>query len=60
MHTARARRITIYQDAKGEWRYRAQAGNWQVIESSEEGFRQKRTVLARVAARYPGVEVIER
>ncbi len=55
----RARRVTIYRDSAGQWRYRVQAGNWRVTESSEQGFSQKRSVLKRVAAKYPDVEVVE-
>lgn len=55
-----ARRVTIYQDRKGEWRYRVQAGNWRTIENSEEGFAQKRSVLKRIAGKYPNVELVER
>lgn len=52
-----ARRVTVYKAADG-WRYRAQASNWRIIEASEQGFAQKRSVLARVAQRFPGVEVV--
>lgn len=53
-----ARRVTIYRDNAGEWRYKAQASNWRIIDAAEEGL-SKRTCRARVAKRYPGVEVIE-
>lgn len=53
-----ARRVTVYRDAAGEWRYKVQAGNWRVIDASEEGFTHKRTALARVAKRWPDVELV--
>lgn len=56
---ATARRVTIYLDDAGEYRYRVQAGNWQTIDASEEGFRQKRTVVKRIARLWPGVEVVD-
>ncbi len=55
----RAKRVTIYRDRKKFWRYRVQAFNNRVIESSEEGFVQKRTVLKRVGEKYPNVEIVE-
>lgn len=54
----RARRVTVYKDHRGEWRYRVQSGNWRVIDASEEGFKQKRTAVKRVGGRWPGVEVV--
>lgn len=54
----RARRVVVYRDVKGEWRYRVQAGNWRVISASEEGFARKATVLKRVRQWWPGVEVV--
>lgn len=53
-----ARRVTIYRDAAGEWRYKVQGGNWRTIDASEEGFKQKRSVVARVRRRWPDVEVV--
>lgn len=53
-----ARRVTVFRDSAGGWRYRVQAGNWRVIEASEESFSQKRTVLNRVAKKYPRVELV--
>ena len=52
-----ARRITVYRDEAGEWRYRVQAYNWRTVETSEEGFKRKSTVLRRIEKRWPGVEV---
>lgn len=51
-----ARRVTIYRDSAGEWRYRVQAGNWRIIETAEQGFARRSTVEKRVAKRWPGVE----
>lgn len=53
-----ARRVTVYRDAAGQWRYKVQAANWRVIDASEEGFTRKRTALARVAKRWPDVELV--
>jgi len=54
-----ARRITLYTRSDGDIGYKVQAKNWQIIESSEEGFKQKRVVLARLAKKYPGVEIVD-
>lgn len=53
-----ARRVTVYRAHDG-WRYRVQAANWRIIEASEQPFKQRRTVLARVEKRFPGVELVE-
>jgi uncharacterized protein YegP (UPF0339 family) len=58
MARPRAKRVTIYRDSEGQWRYRAVAGNWREIGASEEGHVQKGYVLRKVAALYPGVEII--
>lgn len=55
----KARRVTIYRDTAGEVRYRVQAGNWQTIETSEEGFNRPATVRSRVAKKFPGVELVD-
>lgn len=52
-----ARRVVVYLSKNG-WRYRVQAKNWRTIEASEQGFALKRTILKRVAKRWPGVELI--
>jgi uncharacterized protein YegP (UPF0339 family) len=54
-----ARRVTIYKDSAGKYRYRVQGFNWRTINASEQGFAQKRSVVGRVAREYPGVEVID-
>lgn len=54
-----ARRITIYRDTANKWRYRVQANNWKVIETSEESFSAKGYAKRRVEKKYPGVEVVE-
>lgn len=59
MSANQARRVTIYRDTAGEWRYRVQGHNWRTINAAEQGFRQKRSVVSRIAREYPGVEVIE-
>lgn len=53
------RRVTIYTDAAGHYRYRVQAGNWRTIDASEQGLKRKAAVLRRVADRWPGVEVVD-
>lgn len=55
---APARRVTIYRDVDGKWRYRVQARNWRVIEAAEQGLR-KDAVLRRIEKRWPGVELVE-
>ncbi len=52
-----ARRVTIFRDAAGDFRYRVQGRNWKNIGGSEEGFKRKATVVARIEKLYPGVEV---
>lgn len=53
------RRITIFKDKAGEFRYRVQAGNWRVTGGSEEGFKRKATVIKRIEKQFPGVEVVD-
>lgn len=53
-----ARRVTVWQDRRGDWWYHVQAGNWSIIDASEEGLSQKRSVLSRIARRWPGVELV--
>lgn len=55
-----ARRVILYRDQAGEWRYKAQASNWRTIDASEEGRTRKSAVLRIIERRYPGVEVVER
>jgi uncharacterized protein YegP (UPF0339 family) len=54
----RARRATIIRDAEGKYRYIVQAGNWFVIDESEQGFARKRSSLDRIDARWPNVEQV--
>lgn len=35
------RRVTLYRDAKGEYRWRAQAWNWRIVADSGEGYKQR-------------------
>lgn len=35
----------IYQDKKGEWRWRLKAANYQIIADSGEGYKQKEMLL---------------
>lgn len=58
MSKGRARRITIYQDHSGEWRYTVQAGNFRVIGASEQGLKRRASVVARVAKLYPEAELV--
>jgi len=53
-----ARRVTIFRDHEGQWRYRVQSSNWKTIEASEQGFARERTVQRRVEKRWPGVEIV--
>jgi len=55
----RARRVTIFRDRKGQWRYRVQAGNWKVIDAAEEGFARRSSIMQRIAARWPEAEIVE-
>jgi len=55
------RRVTVYRDRSGRWRFRAQAGNWREVGASEQGLKGrngKAAILARVERTYPGVELV--
>lgn len=54
-----ARRVTIFKDDEGKFRFHVQAGNWKIIEASEQGFARKASVLVRVYNRWPGVELVD-
>lgn len=54
---AQARRVTVYKAADG-WRWRAQGGNWKIIDASEEGKRSKKRVVDHVVALYPNAEIL--
>lgn len=53
-----ARRITVYKVRRGGWKYKVQGGNWQVIDRSEEPFKEARYARKRAMARWPGVELV--
>ena len=54
-----ARRITIYRRRDGDFGYRVQAGNWRTIETSEEGFLRKASILKRLDRRYRNAEIVD-
>jgi uncharacterized protein YegP (UPF0339 family) len=54
--TIRVRRVSIYEDAGGEFRFRAQGGNWRVIPSAEQGVKTKRSCMIRALRTYPQTE----
>lgn len=55
----RARRVTIFIRKDKKFGYHVQAGNWKIIEASEQGFVRKASVLVRIYKRWPGVEVVD-
>lgn len=54
----RARRVTIWRDPAGLYHYTVQAGNWFIIDESEQGFTRKASVTKRVADRWPHAEEV--
>lgn len=56
MKVYRVRRVRVYKDHGGEFRFRAQAGNWQTIPSAEEGVKTERTCQVRALKTYPQLE----
>lgn len=55
-----ARRITVYRRHDGTFGYKVQAANWRTVETAEQGFARKATVLKRVEKKYPGVEIVDK
>ncbi len=45
--------VTVYQDASGDWRWRAQAGNNKVVATSGEGYRNESHARAMAARLFP-------
>lgn len=39
--TVSAEKVTVYQDAAGEWRWRAQDGNNELVADSGEGYKDR-------------------
>lgn len=54
----RVRNAQVYKADDG-WRYRVRGGNWKVIGSSEEGFKNKNYAIKRLLAAYPQTESID-
>lgn len=48
-----ARRIRIYQDAVGEYRYQAKAANGRIVGTSEEGFKSRAYAEKRAIEQFP-------
>lgn len=56
----RIRRVTLYRDTEGRWRFHAAAYNWKIIRASEQSFARKETARARIVAEFGNaVEVVE-
>ena len=51
-------RIEVYQDDKGEYRYRGKARNNETV-ATGEGYKEKRDALATAARLFPNVPVLE-
>ena len=50
-------RIELHRDPQGKWRYRRRAGNWRIVDSSEQGFRTRWYARRRAIKNVPaGVE----
>lgn len=58
MSDEKVRRVTIYKDTKGRWRYTCQGNNWKTIDASEQSFRTLRHVKKRIANRWPQAQEI--
>lgn len=55
--TNEARRVTMYEDVDGLWRYKAQGGNWRTLTESRVGV-PRSTVLRIIRRDYPDAEVV--
>lgn len=56
----RARRVILYADPSGKWRWRTLAGNNRVVRRSEQGFADRSYALADARSDNPGLVVYER
>jgi uncharacterized protein YegP (UPF0339 family) len=54
----RAKRITIYKDKAGEWRFKVQGANWKTIAVSEEGYKGFEWTKYKATRLFPDAEEI--
>lgn len=54
---AKVQSVSVYQDAKGEYRFRALAGNHQVIAVSGEGFINRAWAIAMAKDLFPDADL---
>ena len=47
--------IVIYQDAEGDWRWSARAGNYEIVADSSEGYVNRMYTLKIAKKLFPGV-----
>lgn len=59
--TVEARRVVVYRDAAGEWRWRARDTNGRVVAESGEGYLSKSYALEAAGSLFPeaAIEVVE-
>jgi uncharacterized protein YegP (UPF0339 family) len=53
----KAEKVTVYKDAVGEYRWRARAGNNEMVADSGEGYVEHRDALAAAAILFPEAEI---
>lgn len=54
------KKVEIYRDDSGDWRWRLRAGNGEIVSDSAEGYSSHAYCLRRAEALNPGVRVVER
>jgi uncharacterized protein YegP (UPF0339 family) len=51
-------KVTVYQDDAGEWRWRRQAGNNEIISTSGEGYVDRDHAQVMAARLNPDAEIV--
>lgn len=52
------RRIEIYSDAAGEWRWRRKAGNGEIVADSAEGYTERYAATVAAVREFPDDELV--
>jgi len=55
--SVRARRVVVYRDGDGLWRFKVQGMNWRTIDTGG-GSRRRASVVLRAEREWPDVEVV--
>lgn len=50
--------VQVYRDAAGEWRWRAKAGNNEVVADSSEGYRDHQHAMSMAERIFPGKRIV--